>query len=195
MEAYIASAATQTYLTSAEYLAWERKADTKHEYHSGQIVAMSSASFAHNIITTNTTTALNNQLVGSDCIVVASDIRVLPSPDASYFYPDVLVVCDELYFEDNTFDTLFNPIVVAEVLSPSTEAYDRGEKFVYYHQLASLREYLLVSQDKVRVEHYLQQEMEWGLTEFRSLEDVLTLISIECELPLRDIYTRVKFSE
>ena len=191
----MASAATQTYLAPAEYLAWERKTNTKNEYLNGQIVAMAGASFAHNIITTNTTTALNNQLVGSDCIVVASDMRVRTNPAASYFYPDVLVVCDEPRFEDNAFDTLLNPIVLVEVLSPSTEAYDRGEKFAHAKQLASLQAYILVSQERVHVEHYLRHGTQWVLTELRSLEDVLTLASIDCELPLRDIYTHVAFSE
>ena len=93
--------------------------------------------------------------------------------------------------EDNVFDTLLNPILVVEVLSPSTEAFDRGEKFRHYQELASLREYLLVSQDRVRVEHYRLTQTQWVQTEFRAPEDVLPLVSIGCELPLQDIYRRV----
>lgn len=189
------SIAVQTDLTPEEYLAWERKTDTKHEYVRGQIIAMSGASFRHNIITSNVTTALNNQLMSSDCIVVASDMRVHAHPEASYFYPDVLIVCDEPRFEDNAFDTLLNPIVLVEVLSPSTEAYDRGEKFKHYQQITSLREYILVSQDAVHIEHYRRQETQWKLTEFRSLENILSLASIECDLSLADIYRRLGFGE
>ena len=189
------SFAVQTDLTPEEYLSWERKRDTKHEYLRGQIVSMPGASFPHNVITSNVTTLLNNQLMNSDCIVVASDMRVRTHPAASYFYPDVLVVCDEPRFEDSTFDTLLNPIILVEVLSPSTEAYDRGEKFKHYQQLTSLREYILVSQGEVRIEHYHRQETEWKLTEFRSFENVLPLASIECELALQDIYRRVEFGK
>lgn len=191
----MASVVAQTRLTPDEYLAWERKAKLKSEYLYGHILAMSGASFTHNIITTNTTTALNNQLVESGCIVVASDMRVRTSPEVSYFYPDVLVVCDEPRFEDDTFDTLLNPIVLVEVLSPSTEAYDREEKFEHYKQLTSLREYLLVSQNQAHVEHYRRHGTQWILTEYRSLEDVLTLDSIKCQLFLREIYAHVKFAE
>jgi Uma2 family endonuclease len=189
----MSSAAAQTYLTPEEYLAWERKSDTKHEYLHGEIIAMSGASFVHNIITANITTALNNQLTRSDCIVTASDMRVRTHPEASYFYPDVLVVCGEPRFEDNTFDILLNPIVLVEVLSPSTQDYDRGEKFESYQKLTALREYILVSQNEVRVELYRRQETQWNLTEFQSLKNVLSLASIDCELVLEDIYRRVEF--
>lgn len=189
----MSSAAVQTHLTPEEYLALERKADTKHEYLRGEIIAMSGASFAHNIITANITTALNNQLSESDCIVVASDMRVRTHPEASYFYPDVLVVCDQPRFEDSTFDILLNPSVLVEVLSPSTETYDRGEKFKHYQQLTSLREYLLVSQEEVCIELYHRPETRWKLIEFRSLEDVLSLASIDCALTLSDIYNRIEF--
>ena len=191
----MSSTAVQTYLTPEEYLAWERKAEFKNEYLRGHIVAMSGASYQHTLITMNISGELYIQLKGRACTVHTNDMRVRTSPDTSYFYPDVLVVCDEPRFEDNAFDTLLNPIVLVEVLSPSTEAYDRGEKFKHYQQLTSLREYILVSQDEVRVEHYRRQETQWKPTEFRSLENVLPLASIECELPLKDIYRQVEFRD
>lgn len=191
----MASAATQTYLAPAEYLAWERKADTKHEYRSGHIVAMASANYRHTLITTNISGELYIQLKGRACTVHTNDMRVKTSPIVSYFYPDVVVICEKPRFEDNTFDTLLNPTLLVEVLSPSTEAYDSGEKFARYPQFVCLQGYVLVSQDRVHVEHYLRQGAHWVLTELRSLADVLTLTSIECELPLRDIYTGVEFSE
>lgn len=189
----MSSAAVRTYLTPEEYLAWERKSDTKHEYLHGEIIAMSGASRAHSLIVTNISGELYIQLKGGICEVHTNDMRVRTHPEISYFYPDVVVVCGEPRFEDSTFDTLLNPIVLVEVLSPSTQAYDRGEKFKNYQQLTSLREYILVSQDEVRIERYRRQEMQWKLTEFRSLGGVLSLASIECELSLDDIYRRVKF--
>ena len=181
----------QTYLTPEEYLTWERKQPFKNEYHNGQIVAMSGASRWHNRITVDITIQLGNQLMDSDCEVFAGEMRVRTSPTVSYLYPDVIVVCGEPRFEDDTFDTLLDPIVVIEVLSPSTAAYDRGEKFESYKQLTSLQEYILISQNKVRVEHYYRQEAQWNRNTFQHLEDLLSLPSIECEVPLRAIYRRV----
>ena len=185
-------AAAQTYLTPEEYLAFERKATTKHEYLNGQIVAMSGASFAHTFITANIVTYLNIQLMDGECRAVASDIRVKASETESYFYPDIVVVCGEPVPEDNVFDTLLNPTVIVEVLSPSTETYDRGEKFEHYQQIASLKDYVLISQDKVHVEHYCRQGSRWLQTELAELEDVLPLRSIDCELRLQDVYRRVE---
>ena len=184
----MSSIAAQTYLSPEEYIAAERKATLKSEYLSGEIVAMSGASNEHNLITMNTSTALYNQLADRGCRVYASDMRVGIGAGISYFYPDVAVVCDEPRFEDNVLDTLLNPIVVIEVLSPSTEAYDRGEKSVRYRQLESLQEYILISQDTVQVEHYLRQGKQWVLSEFSTLEDVLSLTSIGAELSLNQIY-------
>ena len=191
----MSSTAAQTYLTPEEYLAWERKADIKHEYLRGKIIAMSGTSRAHSLIVTNISGELYIQLKGGTCEVHTNDMRVRTSPETSYFYPDVVVVCDKPRFEDNTFDTLLNPIVLVEVLSPSTQVYDRGEKFKHYQQLTSLREYILVSQDEVGVERYRRQGTEWQPTEFRSLEDVLSLTSIDCELSLDDIYRRIEFRD
>ena len=188
----MASTAAQTYLTPKEYLAFERKATTKHEYLNGQIVAMSGASFAHNFLTVNIATHLNIQLMNGECRVAASDMRVKVPQTDSYFYPDVVVVCGEPRAEDDTFDTLLNPTLIVEVLSPSTAGYDKGEKFEHYQQIVSLKDYILISQDEVRVEHYCRQESEWLQTEFQGLEDVLSLLSIGCELRLSDIYRRVE---
>lgn len=186
----MSSVAAQTYLTPKEYIAAERKATLKSEYLSGEIVAMSGASLAHNLITMNTATGLYNQLSEQRCRVFASDMRVGISAGDSYFYPDVTVVCDKPRFEDNEFDTLINPIVVVEVLSQSTEAYDKGEKFRRYQQLASLQEYILISQDQV--EHHLRQDENWVSSEFTSLEDILPLLSVEAELSLQQIYRFVE---
>ena len=189
----MSSIAARTYLTPEEYIAAERKATLKSEYLSGEIVAMSGASLAHNLITMNTGNGLYNQLMESGCRVLASDMRVGISAGVSYFYPDIVVVCDEPRFEDDVFDTLINPQVVIEVLSDSTANYDRGEKFRRYRQLESLQEYILISQDQVHIEHHLRQGKQWVLSEFSELENVLPLTSIGAELSLRQIYRFVEF--
>ena len=187
----MSSLAAQTIYTPKEYIALERKATLKSEYINGEIFAMSGASNAHNLITLDIGTELNIQLRERQCLVYTNDMRVRTSPSGSYFYPDVVVVCGKPHFEDNAFDTLLNPVLVMEVLSPSTEVYDKGEKFRHYQELASLREYILVSQDRIRVEHYRLTETQWVQTEFQAREDVLPLASIGCELLLQDIYRRV----
>jgi len=137
---------------------------------------MSGASNAHNLITGDIFAELHGQLKGGRCLVYTGDMRVKTGSTTSYFYPDITVACDKPRFEDHTLDTLLNPIVVGEVLSPSTEASDRGEKFAHYQQLVSLQEYILVSQDKIRVEYYLRQGTQWLLTEFGQLDDVMSLL-------------------
>lgn len=188
----MSSTAARTYLTPQEYISFERKATTKHEYLKGQIIAMSGASRAHSFITGDIFGELRGQLKGHKCEVHSSDMRVSTHSTNSYFYPDVVVACEEPRFEDNVFDILLNPRVVIEVLSPSTEVYDRGEKFEFYKQLESLQEYLLVSQDQVSVEHYIRQKTEWVRTEYQGLSDVVPLHSIDCELCLQDIYARTE---
>ena len=183
--------AAQTIYTPEEYLALERKATRKSEYLNGEIRAMPRVNFVHNFITVDIATELNIQSRGQDWEVYMSNMRVRTGPKGAYFYPDVVVICGEPQVEDNVFDTLLNPILVVEVLSPSTEAFDKGEKFRHYQELASLREYILVSQDRVQVEQYRLTKTQWVQTEFRSPEDVLPLPSIGCKLPLRGIYRRV----
>ena len=187
----MSSLAAQTIFTAEEYLTLERKATLKSEYLNGEILTMSRANFAHNLITVDIGTELNIQSRGRGWEVCISNMRVKTGPKGAYFYPDVVVFCGEPQFEDNVFDTLLNPILVIEVFSPSTEVYDRGEKFRHYQELASLQEYILVSQDRVRVEHYRLTKTQWAQIEFQAPEDVLPLASIGCELPLRDIYRRV----
>ncbi len=189
----MSSAAAQSHLTPEEYLALERKATIKSEYLNGQMYAMSGATRAHNLVCGNVFGELRNQLKESACEVYSNDMRLKVNSAGLYTYPDVLVVCDEPRFEDDSFDTLLNPTALLEILSPSTEAYDRGAKFGYYRQLDSMQEYTLVSQDCMRVEHYLRQGSQWILTEFSNPGDVMHLTSINCELSLREIYAKVEF--
>ena len=187
----MSSLAAQTILTPEAYIALERKATVKSEYINGEILAMSGASLAHTFITGDIETELNIQLRNHKCKVITSDMRVKTERARAYFYPDVVVFCGEPQFEDNVFDTLLNPTLVIEVLSPSTEAYDRGEKFAHYQEIASLREYILVSQNRVRVEQHRLMKTQWVQTEFDGRAAVLPLVSIGCELRLADIYRRV----
>ncbi len=179
-------------LTPEEYIILEREAEFKSEYRNGQIVMMPGASRDHNLITVNVSSGLHIQLLDKTCEVYTNDMRVKVSDSGLYTYPDVIVVCDEPRFEDGHFDTLLNPTVVVEVLSPSTEDYDRRGKFYSYQTLESLQEYILVSQSDVCVEQYIRQEEDWKLMEYRSLNDVMINASIECQLALRAIYAKVK---
>ena len=187
----MSSLAAQTILTPEEYIASERKATLKSEYLNGEILAMSGASIAHNLITLDIATELNIQLRDRECQVISNDMRVRTGSKGAYFYPDVVAFCGEPQFEDNVFDTLLNPILVIEVLSPSTEAYDKGEKFAHYQEITSLREYILVSQDRIRVEQYRLIKTQWVQREFHKQADVMPLASIGCEPRLQDVYRRV----
>ena len=196
----MATPAAQTYLTPEEYIAFERKflpdsEIVRHEYMNGEIIPMPGASFPHNLITMNISARLHANLQGTGCTVFANDMRISIRTAKSYFYPDVGVVCGEPRFEDDVFDTLLNPIILVEVLSPSTKDYDRGEKFTHYRQLTSLQEYVLVDQDQILVEHYHCQEKQWILTDFQRLDEILPLTSIQRELSLSETYERVTFPD
>src|SRR5688500_12063539 len=181
-------------LRPEEYLAFERKADQKHEFVNGAIFAMAGASRAHNRIATNVTGELYGQLRGRPCEVCGSDMRVKVSATGLYTYPDVVVVCGDALFEDAEVDTLLNPTAIIEVLSPSTEAYDRGDKFAHFRRLESLREYVLIAQDRHRVEQYLRQEDgRWLLGEVSEAGATVHLESVGCHLLLSDVYARVTF--
>lgn len=186
---------TQPRLTPEQYLDLERKATSKSEYLSGHIYVMAGASREHNLITVNISGELRAQLKGRPCETYVNDMRLKVSSTGLYTYPDVAVVCDDPRFEDNHLDTLLNPLVLVEVLSPSTEAYDRGEKFAHYRRLESLGEYVLVAQDRVRVEVYLRQGEQWLLRELSDLDSVLNLASINCDISLGEIYARVEFPD
>ena len=190
------SALPESLLTPQEYLARERRAETKSEYLRGEVFAMTGASRQHNLIAGNVAAELHQRLRDRPFEIYQSDMRVKVSPTGLYTYPDVTVVCGEPEFEDAQVDTLLNPKVLVEVLSPSTADYDRGRKFTHYRRLSSLHEYLVISQDRPLVEHYVRQGQDaWVLTEERSLQAAVDLPSIDCQLPLSEIYLKVRFSE
>ena len=189
----MATVAAKILLTPEEYLVKERKAEFKSEYRNEQIVAMPRANRQHNLITGNILHGFHRQLLERTDEVYTNIMRVKVSDSGLYTYPDVVVVCDEPRFEDNHVDTLLNPNVIVEVLSPSTEDYDRHDKFLSYQTLESLQEYILVAQNGVHVEQYIRQIDNWIQREFRSLDDVFQIASIECKLALRAIYAKVQF--
>ena len=178
--------------SSEQYLAIERKAEHKSEYINGRIFAMAGASRQHNQITFNISVTLGIQLKGRACVAYSSDMRVKINETGLYTYPDIVATCNEPKFEDSFLDTLLNPAIIIEVLSDSTEAYDRGGKFAHYRRLSSLQEYLLIAQYGICVEHYSRQDERWLLTEMSDSTGTLRLDSIDCTLSLVDIYDKVE---
>lgn len=191
----MSSVAEKLRYTPGEYLALERAAPFRSEYHDGGIYAMSGASREHNHIAGNFYRSISSQLADRPCEAFVSDMRVRAADGGPYTYPDVVAVRGEPRFEDAEVDTLLNPSLIVEVLSPSTERYDRGAKFGQYRRIESLGEYLLASQDRVLVERYVRQGDGWVLTEFDRLDDVVRLDAIGCEVALRDVYAKVRFPE
>jgi len=187
----MASLPIQRY-TPEEYLEIERKAEFKSEYYAGEMFAMAGTSREHATIVFNLAGELRNILRGRPCEGFANDMRV--QVGAAYVYPDIVVVCDEQEYADTREDILLNPSVVIEVLSPSTEAYDRGLKFEQYRQIECLREYVLVGQDTMRIELFERQDDgRWLMTEVKGPENFLHLPSIDARIRLADIYERIEF--
>jgi Uma2 family endonuclease len=184
----------RTLLTPQEYLEIERKAAFRSEYHAGEMFAMAAAREAHNLINGNTYRELANQLRSTPCRAYSNEMRVqIPAADL-YVYPDIVVVCEQPQFADQEFDTLLNPLVLAEVLSPSTEAYDRGKKFEYYGTLRSLREYLLLATDHMHADLFTREPGgKWVLSSASRAEDSIEFSSIPCRLVLKDLYEKVEF--
>lgn len=179
-------------LTAEQYLFAERQSDTKSEYFDGEIFAMAGASREHNQISANLVRVLGNQLLDKPCSVYSSDMKVRIEKARKYTYPDLVIACQTERFEDEHRDVLLNPVVILEILSDSTEAYDRGRKFLHYQLLDSLAVYLLVSQDTPRIEMFTRREDgTWLYAKFHGLEAVVEIESIGCNLRLGDVYHKV----
>lgn len=184
----------QKYYTPEEYLALEEEAEYRSEYYQGEIFAMSGGSANHNRIAGNVHTAMNIAFAGGPCEAFITDMRLLVKKNGLYTYPDVMVVCGGLEFGQGRDDTLTNPVVIVEVLSKSTQDYDRGGKFALYRALETLQDYILIEQDKVHIEYFHRlEDGRWILQEFNRLEDVVRLESIDCELSIEQIYRRVEW--
>ena len=179
----------KTHLTPEQYLEIERKAERKSEYYAGEMFSMAGASKEHGLITVNLVTVLHNQLRRSACRTFVADMRVNIPATGLYTYPDIVVACGELKFIDAEVDTLLNPVFIAEILSPSSEGYDRGRKFEHYQTIPTLNEYLLVAQDRIHVDLYTRQPAgAWLLTSANQLTDTIALPSIHCSVPLAELY-------
>ena len=197
-------AETERLYTVEEYLAFERAADEKHEYIDGLIVplheqreitAMAGASRRHNLISGNLFGEIRNQLKGKSCEIYANDMRVRMKANR-YGYPDVVVVCGEPEFADDEFDVLLNPTIVVEVLSSSTRFRDKTEKLEDFRKIESLKECLLIEQDKIFVEHFIKQTPnQWLLRIYENDSETVILESIGCEIKVAEIYLQVKFKE
>lgn len=175
--------------TIEEYLEMENAADEKHEYYKGEIFAMSGAKHEHNVITINLTGALFTKLKNKPCRPYNGDMRIYIPKNTLFTYPDVSIVCGEPEFLKDDQRNLLNPVVIIEVLSASTKSYDRGDKFKLYRDIPTLKEYVLIDPEKISIEaFYINNQSEWALKEYASLNDTLTLNSIRVSLKLADIY-------
>jgi Uma2 family endonuclease len=181
-------------ITIKEYLETERAAVTKHEYYRGETFAMSGARRNHNEIQSNMIGEVRNHLKDKGCRVYGSDFRVHIPSNTLFTYPDVVIVCGEPQMLDDDFDTLLNPTVLIEILSPSTQSYDRGDKFNLYRSIASLQHYILIASESVGIEQYSRQKNgQWLLQETISIESALEIQTIEVSIPLSEIYAGVDF--
>ena len=179
--------------TFEEYLNFERTSETRHEYHDGEIVAMAGGRPKHSQITNNTSRAIGNALDDKDCIVYGPDLKVRVEKANRGLYPDLLVVCGDVELYNDKVDVITNPSLIIEVLSPSTERYDRTSKFRLYCQLPSFKEYMLIATDYPTVEtFYRETEGYWHIGNAIGMDSNIHLKSIDCTIQLADIYKKVK---
>lgn len=184
-------AAARVKMTPEEYLAFERASDVKHEYVDGEIFAMSGGSYEHSLLASNIARELGNALVDRPCDVHGSDMKIRVLASNRFFYSDVSVICGSPIFADEIRDSVVNPKVIVEVLSDSTERYDRGEKFGHYRRLDSLQDYVLVSQTEPLVEQFSRQADGTWLYRALGPADTLVLASLGCSIPVERIYLKV----
>ena len=182
--------------TATEYLALERKAEYRSEFFNGEIFAMAGGTPRHSLIQTNLTAELRQALKGDPCTAYNNDLRILVNQTGLHTYPDASIVCGSLEFSGGQPDVVVNPTVLFEVLSDSSEAYDRGRKFGNYRRIESLREYVLISQKEALVERFQRNpDNTWTMTESRGMETALALASVGISIPLSEVYDKVDFSK
>ena len=178
------------YLTAAEYLSFEREGEERHEYYKGEMYAMSGASFKHNIIEDNLRGTLYTFLKGKKCRSFGSNLRIHIPQNTLYTYPDILIVCDEPKLSDEYFDTLLNPAVIIEILSPSTANYDRGAKFDLYREIESLKEYILIDSTTIHFVSYIKNpDSTWTLSESKNLNAPFFITTIGLQILLSEVYS------
>lgn len=186
---------TRNLYTAEEYLSLERPAETRHEFIDGHIFAMAGESPEHSLICTNVIRIVGTLLLGKPCAVYSPNMKVVVGENKLFAYPDATIVCGEPVYYDERRDVLTNPTVIFEVLSPSTEAFDRGDKFLSFRKFnKTLTDYLLVSQYKPFVDHYTRQSDEsWSLHSLEGLDSVIHLPLIDCQFSLAEVYDRIVF--
>jgi Uma2 family endonuclease len=190
------STAPKPKLTASEYLEIEGRAKFKSEFFNGEVFAMAGASREHNRVKENLVIELGSRLKGGPCQTFSSDQRVLVEATGLYTYPDIVVLCGPGTYDPMDRDTLINPTTIIEVLSPSTERYDRGARFRNYQKIPSLKEYLLVAQDEAVCDRYLRQaDGSWALVSFVELTAILEFVSFPVHIPLADVYSGITFPE
>ncbi len=192
---YPMSVAGKRFQSGEEYLEWEKDAFEKSEFIAGEIYAMAGAGLAHNTITSNLNGEIRNGMKGRPCQVFSSDMKVRVDVADAYFYPDISGLCGEFEFHDGRNDIFRNPGFIIEVISDSTESYDRGMKFLHYQTLPSLKEYVLVSQRRKLVETYRKDEGCWIYHRLEGEDAVLKLESVKCEIPLSEIFSNIMLSK
>jgi len=188
------AAQPQPRLTPEQYLELERAAEFRHEYYNGRMYAMSGGTYPHARITGNLSGQLYTRLRNKQCGVLSTDMRIRVSADGLYTYPDIVVVCGQPKFGDGRSDTLVNPALIIEVLSPSTEGYDRGFKAEQYRQIETLTEYALVSQNAPHVEVFRRERAGWFLSDYSGTQTTCHFASVDCDIALVDIYEAVVFA-
>ena len=185
---------TSRRLTEAEYLELERAALCKSEFYQGEMFAMSGGKPQHSLIATNLAREFGNRLRDRTCVAYNTDLRLKIEATGLYTYPDLSVICGPLRFAEGTDDTVVNPTVIVEVLSDSTEGYDRGTKFEHYRQIPTLQEYLLVSQKAPRIEQFIRQaDGDWLLKQAAGMEKGLELPSLGIVISLAKVFAQVSF--
>lgn len=179
-------------MTEAEYLEFEENSELKHEFVNGRVYTMTGAAVNHNVINSNINTILNSQLYGKPCIVMSSDMRLKVASDSvSYRYPDTIVICGDVKLAEGAGQTVTNPIVVIEVLSPSTALKDYNEKLAEYTQIDTLQDYLLISQYDAKVEVFSREKSgKWVYSLVTGLNANLELSSINCKINLDRLYDK-----
>jgi Uma2 family endonuclease len=182
------------FVTTKEFLDSERLATEKHEYFRGEIFAMSGASIIHNRIFSNTFGDLAFKLRGKKCQPFGSDLRIHIPKNTLFTYPDMSIICGEIETTDDKFDTITNPSVIIEILSPSTRDYDMGQKFSLYREIESLKEYIMIDSEKICVTKYFKNlDNSWLMTEYKSIASTFIISTIDLEIKLSDVYFEVKF--
>lgn len=184
-----------TFLSPEEYLEIERQSEERNEYFNGEMFAMAGGTPPHALIISNVVRELGQQLKRKPCQVYSSDLRLRVSPAGLYTYADVMIICGKIQLADGRKDTVMNPTLIVEVLSESTRDYDRGQKFQHYRSLPSLIDYLMVAQTESHVEHWTRQSEDRGLlVDYSDLGQIIQLPSIDCVLPMSEIYDKIEWT-